>query len=279
MKRRFVCVATLMLPLSVVAQQESADSSNVLNDVVIHEKFEAQHEEEKLPFDMELDFSEVVNIDLSLGWDSIDAIQNPDGSHLNNELPLQLSSPELAVIQPAPVKVFHTQFEQVSRWQLNITASNGGLFRTIAGEGNPPAEIAWDGKSNSGDPLIAGENYAYNFTAVDKAGNKKTFPGSSFSVPAFYILLDGGLLIGLDSSRLFTTDRIRLLPQAKRYAREIAGLIRYYSRDEGVTINSNIPDWDSFLEILSDELMVNDDFFTRMHHGVQHDNSLKIYIK
>lgn len=279
MKRRFVWVAALMLPLSVMAQQESADNSNVLNDVVIQEKFEAQYEEEKLPFDMELDFSEVVNIDLSLGWDSIDAIQDLDGYSLNNQLPLQLSSPELAMIQPVPLKIFHTQFEQVSRWQLNITASNGGLFRTIAGDGNPPKEIAWDGKSNAGDPLIAGENYAYNFTAVDKAGNKKTFPGSSFSVPAFYILLDDGLLIGLDSSRLFATDRTRLLPQAERYAREIAGLIRYYSRDGGVAINSNISDWDSFLEILSDELMVNDDFFTRTHRGAQHDNSLKIFVK
>lgn len=281
MKRWVLYNCAFLLPISALAQHESADTSNVLDDVVIQEAFESEFKEEKIPFDIDLDFSHVVKLDLSLNWDSFDEVQDPKSFVLQSDLPLRLSSPELTGIQPAPVKIFRPNFKQLSRWQLDISESNGEVFRTMAGQGNPPQEIAWDGKSNAGEPLIAGEDYAYSFTAVDKAGNKKTFPGSTFSVPAFYIFHDDGLLIGVDTSELFDREGTQLAAQAERYAREIAGLVRHYSQDGGLFFESDAPFVDHFLAILADDLFLDEDDFMKMNSGGDdhRHNSLNLYVK
>jgi hypothetical protein len=277
MKRYLIAFIISALPLSASALWgQSADSSDVLNDVMVKESFEAGFMEEKLPAAIHLDFSEVVQISERVHWASVDAgAQSSDNNfHLN----LQLAPPHLANIRPAPVKTFNLKFSNLQRWKLDITASDGSLFRSLAGAGNPPEQISWDGFSDNGEHLIPGHTYAYSFTAVDKAGNKKTFPGQSFSVAAFYLNYENKLIVGIDPAALFTTDGLRLKPAAGQFAQEAAGLIRYFSTTGKVAVRGRAAHHQEFFDQVLRELVADAGMFTAADSQTKGDH-LIFYIE
>jgi hypothetical protein len=243
--------------VSASAQEQNADSSDVLEN----------------------DFSDLVQMKDDLTWRSLDSITNAGDGPDADWLDLRISAPQLASIRPAPVKTFHTQFKKIQRWQLDITASDGSLFRTISGKGSPPSQINWDGKGDNGETLLAGDNYAYTFTAVDKAGNKRTFPGETFSVPAFYLFEDDKLLIGVAGSELFANDILGLKPQTKQYAKEIASLIRYFSKEGQIAVASTNKMAEDFLTLLAEELVCDVAFFSRQQSRPSSASGLKIFVQ
>ncbi|KAA3613874.1 MAG: hypothetical protein DWQ05_16495 [Calditrichaeota bacterium] len=260
---------------------EKADSSsNVLDDVVVQAQFKGVFEEDKLPLATNFDYSNETVIENRVNWNSLAEVENETASAEKEViLPLHFSQPQFAQIQPAPVKAFRLKFENLQRWQLNITSGDGSQFRQIAGEGNPPESISWDGLSTNKDPLLAGRNYAYSFTAVDKAGNKRTFPGNSFQVPAFFLELGDSLLIGLGQKTLFSDDGLRLLPGSIDYAREVATLIRYkMNGPQKVQVAFQTATGEKFLQMVADELVVEKSFFARINPQENSKNGLVFYI-
>ncbi len=62
----------------------------------------------------------------------------------------------------------HTK-EDVRDWQLTISDRSGEIVRSYAGQGQPPAQIIWDGKDAAGLPLSDG-HYAYVLNVVERDG-------------------------------------------------------------------------------------------------------------
>lgn len=279
MIRQILTIFIIILAICDLAKGQVADSSNILNDVVVQETYEAHFEEDKSPIQIDLDFSNVVKISERMNWKSIDMKREPIEQSSSKIMKLQLSSPEFARIRPAPVKIFKAHLEKLDRWQLDITSSNGSLFRSMTGKGTPPEKITWDGKSNTGDPLVPGHTYAYSFMAVNKAGNKKTFPGKSFSVPAFYMQQADTLLIGLAASILFTSDGFGLTPAAEQFAHEVASLIRYFSKHGKFSIAGHNRIMDKFLNLIAKDLVVEESIFQHINTGQSNVNCLMFYIE
>ena len=70
-------------------------------------------------------------------------------------------------------------------WRLVVVNARAESVAVYQGKGNPPREIAWDGRSTNGDPVLPGASYSYVFEARDKAGNKRNFVGEGFRVNSF----------------------------------------------------------------------------------------------
>ena len=111
-----------------LAKGQVADSSNILNDVVVQETYEAHFEEDKSPIQIDLDFSNVVKISERVNWKSIDKKREPIEQSSSKIMKLQLSSPEFASIRPAPVKIFKAYLEKLDRWRLDITLAMALYF-------------------------------------------------------------------------------------------------------------------------------------------------------
>ncbi len=260
-------------------QEPTADSSKVLNDVVVKETYVAIYEEDKLPINIDAGFSDVVKIPERITWTAVDRQNLEPGSDNWEHFAFKLSSPQFANIIPAPVKMFRAQFKKLSKWKFEIYNSNGSLFRTIEGDGNPPESIAWDGRGDNGDMFIPGHNYAYSFTPTDKAGNKRTFPGQNFSVDAAYVHLDNLLWIGINDSRLFSYDGISLLKSAGECAQEVASLFQYYSQKGLITIKSNHPFIKNFVKLIADQLNQKQEFIHLSKLDNNYKNSIVIMIE
>jgi hypothetical protein len=71
------------------------------------------------------------------------------------------------------------------RWRMVMVNARAESVAVYQGKGDPPREIAWDGRSSNGDPVLPGASYSYVFEARDKAGNKRNFVGEGFRVDAF----------------------------------------------------------------------------------------------
>ncbi|MCG8607367.1 hypothetical protein MJD09_20595 [bacterium] len=278
MRRLLYLLVGMTVPSNLLAQSNGPDSSNVIDDVVIQEKAEVVVEEEKIPLNLKLDFSNLVKIDDRITWASLDELIARDTEELDY-IDLKLANPALSKIRPAPVKIFHAQFRNVARWQLDITTTEGLVFRTLTGDGTPPKRIEWDGLSNTHELLRAGDTYSYRLTAFDKAGNKRTFPGKSFSVPAFYVKDGERLFIGISGAVLFSEETFGLTDAARDYAQEAAGLIRYSSRTNDIAIETNLPNVEEFLGLLSEELNIDRERFHRLPPSNKLDASILIHVK
>ncbi len=63
--------------------------------------------------------------------------------------------------QPVRFEIAADDSEAVASWTLTVTDGHGKDVRTFSGEGKPPESIAWDGRSDAGEMLAAGEVYQY----------------------------------------------------------------------------------------------------------------------
>jgi hypothetical protein len=82
---------------------------------------------------------------------------------------------------------FHPNLEDVHRWRLEILDARSDTVAVFEGRGNPPDELSWDGVRLDGTPASPGLAYSYVLIASDKAGNRRTFPGSGFELPPYRI--------------------------------------------------------------------------------------------
>ena len=73
-----------------------------------------------------------------------------------------------------------------------VANSRGQAVRSFEGLGQPPREIAWDGRSTTGQPVQPGLMYSYVFEARDRAGNKRNFVGEGFKLSAYRLQTPAG---------------------------------------------------------------------------------------
>ncbi len=271
----------LLLPLILLsnsfAQDSPEEGKKSLDDVVVKETWEAGREEEKLPIVLKSDFTNLVEIRERIHWSSVSwGFGEVDPSLSLFEC--RTSAPELVEITPEPAKVFHVNFEDLATWKLDIFASDGNRFRSLSGEGDPPKTIAWNGRGDSGNPLVPGEKYAYSFTAIDRAGNRRTFPGKTFSVPALFLAADGGIWVGLSNALLFSPEGYGLSNTAEDYSSELANLIYYYADEGRIKIRSQHPDTEKFLKLLAKKLGIDIAYLELEHNAKLQEGSFTMWL-
>ena len=104
------------------------------------------------------------------------------------EAPLSgLADAWLDGFRTGPVARFRPALEDVAAWKLTIADSRSDTVAVFEGKGKPPEEIAWNGFSRDGSPAAPGLVYSYALDASDRAGNRRTFPGESFELPAYRV--------------------------------------------------------------------------------------------
>jgi hypothetical protein len=260
------------------SQQTDSNQQKGLDDIIVKETFQVGTEEEKLPVTLNADFSNLVEIEERIHWSSV--AWNFEGEKPGFEsFSGKMSSPELTGISPQPAKVFTLNFVEIANWKIDIFSSDGQKFRSLNGDGNPPKSVAWDGLGDDHSPLIPGESYAYSFTAIDRAGNKRTFPGSAFSVPALY-LRDGDVIwVGISSSTLFSPGGFSLTRDADKYASEIMNLIYYFSKDGEISISCKNTLTDQFAALIANKLGKDISFLQRTPDEHFQDRCLVVRIK
>jgi hypothetical protein len=96
-----------------------------------------------------------------------------------------LGRPWLDELSAGPVARFRPAVQGVERWRLVVADSRGESVAEFSGQGRPPEEITWDGKTRSGRQALPGLTYSYVFEAFDRAGNKRNFVGEGFRVPPY----------------------------------------------------------------------------------------------
>lgn len=271
---------SLFLLVSIsAAQEQGADSSQTLDDIIVQETFEASFEEEKFPIYLDLKLSDVVKIPERINWMSIDQ-QNINKQVSNWQyFSFRFSSPQFTNIQPTPVKIFKAQFKNLKSWKLEIFTSDGTLFRSMEGEKNPPKTIPWDGLGDNGEMMIPGHNYSYSFTPIDKAGNKRTFPGKSFFVPAVYSISEDSVWVGIAVSQIFSYEGFGLLNTAQNYAKEVASLIRYYAKKNEIVLECSHQNSQDFIKLISTGLGEDENFIRYKKTGKKNSEQLIVLIE
>jgi len=117
-----------------------------------------------------------------------------------------LARPWLGRFTAGSVAAFRPQVKEVKRWRLTIADSRGQTVATFAAPGSPPAQIVWDGRSTTGEPVVPGLTYSYVFEAYDRAGNKRNFVGESFTVSAFRLETKDGPMLAFSGRDLVDRD-------------------------------------------------------------------------
>ena len=110
--------------------------------------------------------------------------------------------PWLSNFASGAVARFRPELEDVQRWKLTIVNARGEAVATYQGRGEPPREIAWDGRSQGGAPVVPGLTYSYVLEAHDKAGNKRNFVGQGFKVSAYRLQTPEGPMLALSGREL-----------------------------------------------------------------------------
>jgi hypothetical protein len=73
---------------------------------------------------------------------------------------------------------------QARRWALTVTDFRGAPFRHFEDKGQPPGQVAWDGRGDLNEMLQVGYPYSYVFSVTDKGTNTYNYAGISFRIPA-----------------------------------------------------------------------------------------------
>ena len=115
-----------------------------------------------------------------------------------------VAHPWLSHFASGAVARFRPDVQGVASWKLAIVNARGETVATYSGQGEPPREIAWDGRSQSGAPVVPGLTYSYVLEARDKAGNKRNFVGQGFKVSAYRLDSTDGPMMVLSARQLPT---------------------------------------------------------------------------
>jgi hypothetical protein len=113
-----------------------------------------------------------------------------------------LAHPWLGAFAAGSVARFRPAVEHLDRWKLVVANSRGEVVATYAGKGDPPAELTWDGRTQSGGQAAPGLTYSYVFEAYDRAGNKRNFVGQGFKVPAYRVDAPSGPVLVFPGTEL-----------------------------------------------------------------------------
>ncbi len=118
-----------------------------------------------------------------------------------------LARPWLRQFGTGSVARFQPNVKDVERWKLMVADSKGQTVTTFQGKGDPPKEIAWDGRSQSGATVTPGLTYSYIFEAYDRAGNKRNFVGEGFKVSAYRLDSPDGPVLVFSGQSIFAAQK------------------------------------------------------------------------
>ncbi len=117
-----------------------------------------------------------------------------------------LARPWLSNFASGPVARFQPQVEDVERWKLMVADSRGATVAAFEGKGDPPREIAWDGRTADGRGVVPGLTYSYVFEAFDRAGNKRNFVGEGFRLHAYRLTTAKGSTLTFTGADLIVEE-------------------------------------------------------------------------
>jgi len=171
--------------MTIPSGQEGA----VFKSLTVEGEDRVHFEFERPPLSLDLDPSKAPGLD----WGSARDVLNrtvPDLSAPMLQSSSQVAAPYLAHpwlerFQTGAVARFRPDVKGVERWKLTVVDSKGQTVATFEGKGEPPREIAWDGRTAGGGLVMPGLTYSYVLEARDKAGNKRNFVGQGFKVSAY----------------------------------------------------------------------------------------------
>jgi hypothetical protein len=212
---RSVPVATFILivcaaPVSVVLAQSASpqdsaivlkggEEGTVFKSLTIEGEDRVKIEFERPPLELDLDPYTAPGLD----WDSTWEILGRTGIDFVSPLIGQsayvsstyLPRPWLDEFDTGDVVRFRPALNEVARWRLDIVDSHSETVASFEGEGNPPKEIGWDGRSLNGEPMSPGLTYSYVLEAYDRAGNKRNFVGKGFELPPYQLETKEGITL------------------------------------------------------------------------------------
>ncbi len=117
-------------------------------------------------------------------------------------------------------------------WEFDVVDSAGSVFRKYSGEGLPPEEIAFDGRSSEGKWIDVGQSYSGVVNYWDSAGRPHTAAGSPFAVAGMGLKDSSGFILKLALRPMFDRGN-QASPKLSKFGRgllrEAAGIIqRFY---------------------------------------------------
>ncbi len=135
-----------------------------------------------------------------------------------------IAKPWLRQFATGSVARFRPAVKGVVRWSLVVADSRGETVASFDGKGDPPKEIAWDGRTRSGTPVTPGLTYSYVFEAHDRAGNKRNFVGQGFNISAYRVENASGQVLVMSGRDLAAaeTDAVGYGPGAAAGNREVS---------------------------------------------------------
>ncbi len=149
--------------------------------------------------DLDLDPDQAAGLDLGGARDLLERTAPDPGTALlaltAREPSPYLARPWLGRIASGAVARFRPEVKGAERWTLVVADSRGGPVASFAGQGDPPREIVWDGRTRDGSPARPGLTYSYVLQARDRAGNKRNFVGEGFRIPAYRLDSPSGMLL------------------------------------------------------------------------------------
>ena len=144
---------------------------------------------ERPELDVQLDPSKAPGLDWGSARDVLDRttpdLTTPMVMASARDASPYLGHPWLSHFASGAVARFQPEVKGVEWWKLSIVNARGEAVTSFSGKGEPPHEIAWDGRSANGTPVVPGLTYSYVLEARDKAGNKRNFVGQGFKVSAY----------------------------------------------------------------------------------------------
>jgi hypothetical protein len=117
-----------------------------------------------------------------------------------------LARPWLRQFATGSVARFRPAVKGAVRWKLLVADARGETVASFEGTGEPPREIAWDGRTKSGALVTPGLTYSYVLEAHDRAGNKRNFVGQGFTVSAYRVDSPSGPVLVMSGHDLAALD-------------------------------------------------------------------------
>jgi outer membrane protein OmpA-like peptidoglycan-associated protein len=104
---------------------------------------------------------------------------SPDGDGVDDEVTVTIKVKDKSSIQD---------------WQIDIKEPYPPylLFSEWSGEGAPPAQVVWNGRSTSGELVQSASDYPFTLTVTDAAGNRSVYEG--FVQVDVLVIRDGDVL-------------------------------------------------------------------------------------
>lgn len=233
-------VATDPMPLSRNGEETQLRSFTVEGEDRISISFE------RPDIELDLDARGAPGLGWENSWDKVDVFPSVCAQSALSESKFT-GRPWLREFAQDQVVVFNPQAPEMHTWKLTVMDSRGKPAIVFAGEGAPPAQLAWDGRRTDGQPAWPGLIYSFVMETVDPAGNERSFAGRGFDLPAYRltgekenVMIFSGKEIGTGGLRSRSTNMmdLPLISETASWVNQAPGLtapieIRTTARTEG----------------------------------------------